>query len=63
MAKGISRPQQPDNAEEEIKCPRCGFMFELAPTSSAQDITTCPQCGEGINLDHALVVDTSNEDY
>lgn len=63
MVKGLSQPPQPDNAEEEVKCPRCGFMFELAPTSSAQDATTCPQCGEDIDLDHALVVDASNEDY
>jgi uncharacterized paraquat-inducible protein A len=63
VLEGISKSPQPDNAEEEVKCPQCGFMFELAPTSSAQDVTSCPQCGKDIDLDHALVVDTSNEDY
>ncbi|HOB21231.1 MAG: hypothetical protein GX766_01660 [Firmicutes bacterium] len=61
--KGIFGPALPDNAEEEIKCPRCGFMFELASTSSAHASTSCPQCGENIDLNHALVIDASNEDY
>jgi ribosomal protein S27AE len=63
MVKGISKPSLPDNAEAEIKCPRCGFMFELSPTSSVQNVTSCPQCGESIDLDHALLIDASNEDY
>lgn len=52
-----------ENTQEEVKCQRCGFMFEMAPTSSAERITTCPQCGEGIDLDHALLVYVSDEDY
>lgn len=52
----------PDNAEESIKCKKCGNMFGVSGLS-AEDMVSCPVCGASMSVADSLHMSASNEDY
>ncbi|NLY88288.1 MAG: hypothetical protein GX085_01505 [Firmicutes bacterium] len=62
----VEIPAAADNAEESIKCPRCGAMFGVAATSGPQKngaLVKCPVCQHQIDPAKAEKLGASNEGY
>jgi uncharacterized paraquat-inducible protein A len=55
-------PETPDNAEESIKCKKCGNMFGVSGLS-VEDTVSCPVCGASMCVADSLRLGASNEDY
>lgn len=55
-------PWMADNAEDSVKCKKCGNMVSVGGTSPEGTIP-CPICGAVMSLSDTLDTSTSNEDY
>lgn len=55
-------PKPPDNAEESIKCRRCGNMITVGSVSP-EEAVPCPVCGATMSAADLLDTSASNEGY
>lgn len=59
----LNMPMRADNAEDNVKCPDCGGMFDVGMISGDDEMISCPYCGRQVSLNDAQILGASNEEY